>query len=322
MSQVPALPELRSSMLPGHDPSSQSPVLQSAKVTRKPTSSHSGHDTSSRLPAVPQEIVRIKSQKSTPPGRYAVHQDVSDFNHTSCQDIAHQSGKQIAKSTVQTHDKAVRTKTNVTKNASPGHDILLSGKVSKAAGVDRGRDLCPSTQITRATHIPNSSNLHCRVSMSAAPERANRTTLPGPTMDVHTRPTRSTATGTIVPGSVAGNLGIRPVFSQGVPVPGQARDSRKLSTGVQPVSKDQLARPSWLGLVISGSSSPESFGNGAIHSLAHIRAMLTRTVEVVCAQSSLSIPHHVEATLFKGVSLAGRCFMSMRRAFNLLDLRT
>lgn len=322
MPQVPVLSELRSSMLPGHDPSSQSPALQSAKVTKKLTSSPSGHDTSIRLPAVPQEIVRIKYQKSTPPGRFAVHQDVSDFNHTSCQDLAHQSRKQIAKSTVQTHDKAVRPGTNIAKNAPPGHDILLSGKVSKAAGIDQGRDVCPSIQNTRAIHIPNSSNSHWRVSTSAAPERANRTTLPDPSTVVHPRTTGSTAAGKIVPGSVAGSLGIRPAFSRGVTVLGQARDSQKLSTGVRLVSKDQLALPSWLGLVVSGSNSPESFENGPVHSLARIRAMLTHTVGGVCAQSSLSIPHQVEATLLKGVSLAGRCFMSMRRAFNLLDLRT
>jgi hypothetical protein len=368
MLQVP-IPEARYSDSPGHDTSSNSPqTLPTIKVTRKLQSSSSGIESSAGLPvAVPiaKQIVRTKAQKSAPPGH----------------DIIMLSGKPDSKCT-SSQGSVLPSSRNAAKGQSPGHDILLSGKniadvssagherlltqgrVSKNAGSGQPHDPCSSStpRPVHAAGLPGgSSSLRWRVSTSSVgvvcSERTDVKTTSSanhatagvchtPGLDVHrTRSTR-TMERTAVPGTVAGNLGIRHsaslVHSSGIQVPGP--DRRRVSeglakqlailSGLQSVPKDLLVSPARRG-------SPDLVGNGSPDNLEcrpllistkgpvarpvaeSVGCLLSSTAVAFAGawQSSLSLASGVEGMVYKCLSLFGRQIWSAKKRSYLGGLR-
>ncbi|KAJ5520324.1 hypothetical protein N7463_000777 [Penicillium fimorum] len=283
MLQVPILPGSRYSDSPGHDPSFNSPqALPTVKATRKPTSISSGLDQSVVLPSmglpvaapIAKQIIRTKTQKSTPPGH----------------DIVLLSGKSVFKST-SSQDTALLSSRNIVKGGAAGHDIVLSGKtianhsvagheraptqdrISKNAGSGQPHDPCISStpRPAQAAGVSSDrSSLRWRASSSsvglAYSEKTNTkttcsvdhpTTGARHTPSLHVYQTSSTRTTEmpLVPGTVSGNVGMRHsipiVHNSGAQVPGP--DRRRVSeglakqlailSGLQSVPKDLLVSP-------------------------------------------------------------------------------
>ncbi|KAJ5854282.1 hypothetical protein N7534_006825 [Penicillium rubens] len=368
MLQVP-IPEARYSDSPGHNTSSNPPqTLPTITMTRRLPSNSSGIEPSAGLPvAVPiaKQIVRTKAQKSAPPGH----------------DIILLSGKRDSKC-MSSQDSVLPSSRNTAKGQSPGHDILLSGKsiadassagherlltqrrVSKNAGSGQPHDPC-SSSTPRPVHtagLPGgSSSLRWRVSTSSVgavcSERTDVKTTSStnhatagvghtPGLDIHrTRSTR-TMERTAVPGTVAGNLGMRHsaalVHNSGIQVPGP--DHRRVSeglanqlailSGLQSVPRDLLVSPARRG-------SPDLFGNGSLDSLEcrplliSTKGPLARPVAegVSCLlsstavafadawQSSLSLASGIEGMVYKCLSLLGRQVWSAKKRSYLGGLR-
>ncbi|KAJ5816612.1 hypothetical protein N7447_008845 [Penicillium robsamsonii] len=373
MLQVPILPESRYSDSPGHDPSFNSPqALPTIKATRKTTSISSGLDQSVGLPsmglpvAVPlaKQIIRTKTRKSTPPGH----------------DIVLSSGKPVLKST-SSQDTVPPSSRNIVKGGAAGHDIVLSGKtianhsvagheraftqdrIPKNAGSGQSPDPCISSmpRPAQAAGVSSgSSSLRWRVStLSVGPAYSERTNIKTtssvdhPTTGARHTPglrvnqTSSTRTVEIpvVPGAVAGNVGMRHsmplVHNSGIQVPGPDRGgvseglAKQLATlsGLQLVPKDLLVSPIRRG-------SPDLFGNTLPHTF-EVRQLLISGGLIVrpiaesvggllastalafadAWKSSLSLAAGVEGIVHKALSLFGRHLMSAKKGLHMGGLR-
>ncbi|OQE18797.1 hypothetical protein PENFLA_c020G08651 [Penicillium flavigenum] len=369
MLQVP-IPEARYSDSPGHDTLSNSPqTLPTIKVTRKLPSSSSGIEPSAGLPvAVPiaNQIVRTKAQKSAPLGHDIVLlSGKRDSKCMSSQESVLPSSRNTAKGQSSGHDILLSGK-NIADASSAGHERLLTqGRASKNAGSGQPHDPCSSStpRPVHAAGLPGGgSSLRWRVSTSSVgvvcSERtdvkttssANHATAGvGRTPGLNVHRTRSTRTmeRTALPGTVAGNLGMRHsaslVHNSGIQVPGP--DHRRVSeglakqlailSGLQSVPKDLLVSPARRG-------SPDLFGNGSPDNLEcrplliSTKGPLTRPVaeNVGCLlastavafagawQSSLSLASGIEGMVYKCLSLFGRQVWSAKKRSYLGGLRT
>ncbi|CAI7605994.1 unnamed protein product [Penicillium glandicola] len=366
MLQVP-IPEARYSDSPGHVQSFNSPqVLPKIKATRKPTSS-SGIDPSVGLPSmgvhvvvpIAKHITGANTQKSTPPGH----------------DIVLLSGKPASKST-SSQASVLPSNRNTAKGTSAGHDVLLSGKniankssaghervftqerASKNTGSGQPQDPCSSTapRPVHAAGVPSgSSSLRWRVSTSSVgvvySERTNVKTASSanhptsgvrqtPGLDVHrTRSTRTTEM-SVVPGTVAGNLGMRhstslvPNSAIQEPRPVHKRVSEGLAkqlailSGLQSVPKDLLVSPARRG-------SPNLSGNRLLNTLKSQplltsgKSLFVRPVAETVGglisstawQSPLTLAFGFEGVVYKSLSLLGRHIMSAKMGSYLSVLR-
>ncbi|CAG7924595.1 unnamed protein product [Penicillium olsonii] len=135
--QTSVLRDSRYPVSPGQVPSSQLQSLPSVKPIRKSPSSSSGHDTIIQLPTVPQDVVRPKSQKSTPPGRDSMLPGVPSFNNMSPQDMVIKSGKLVAKNAISTLEKTAPPG-RIVSSASAGRDVVQSSMLAKSPS---GRDI-------------------------------------------------------------------------------------------------------------------------------------------------------------------------------------
>ncbi|KAJ5970847.1 uncharacterized protein N7479_000765 [Penicillium vulpinum] len=361
MLQVPNLPESRYSDSPGHAPSSDSPqALPTVKPTRSPTSGSSGIDPSVGLPsvgmpvAVPvaKQVIRTKTQKITPPGHdILLLSGMPVSNRTSSQGIVPQSNKNASKVTTPGHDTVVSGE-NIIPNCSVRHErAFKQGRSSKNTANGQPHDPCSSTtsRPVHAAGLPSgSSGLRWRVSTSAVDVmRSKRTdvktvvpsSVEHPTtgvrhtsaLHVHqTRPTRVVGMST-VPGTVAGNLGMRHspslVRNSAIQVPGPER--RRVSeglakeiailSGLQPVPKNLLVSPARRGSSgLFGNRSPDNLetrallisGQGPlVRPVAESVGRLLSSTALAFAsawQSSLSLASQVEGVVYKSLSLFGR----------------
>lgn len=370
MLQVP-VPEARYSDSPGHETSFNLPqTIPTIKATRQPTSSSSWLDPSTGLPvAVPitKRIIRTKTQKSTPPGHDIILlSGKPDSNSTSSQDSALLSSRNSAKCQAAGHDILLSGK-KIANNSSAGHERLFTQeRMSKNTGSGQPHDPCSSSapRPAHATGLPSgSSSLRWRVSTTSSvgvvcSERtdvkmtssANHPTTGvrhTPGLDVHrTRSTR-TLESSVVPGTVAGNLGMRHstslVRNSGIQVPGP--DHKRVSdglakqlailSGLQSVPKDLLVSPPRRG-------SPDLFGNGSPDNLESRsllisgKGLLVRPVAESVGyllsstalafsgawQSSLSLASGLEGVVYKGLSLFGRHIVSAKKGLYLGGLRS
>ncbi|OQE37195.1 hypothetical protein PENCOP_c010G04939 [Penicillium coprophilum] len=364
---VPILPESHYSDSPGHDPSFSSPqVLPTVKATRKPTSISSGMDPSVGLPPmglpgvvpIAKQIIRTKIQKSTPPGP----------------DIALLSGKPASKST-SNQDLVLLSSRSTAKNETAGHDIVLPGKtiasrssagherastqdrVSNNTGSGQPRDPC-GPSMPRPVHAAGmcsgSSSLRWRVSTSSVgavcSERTNiktKSPVEHPTAGVRHIPGlhvyQSSFKMPMVPGTVAGNVGMRNSMphTPGIQVPGlgQRRVSEGLAkqlailSGLQSVPKELLVSPTRRG-------SPDLFGNTLPHTLEirpllisggiivgpvaeRVGSLLSSTALAFTGawKTSLSLAAGVEGVVYKYLSIFGRHLVSAKKGSYLGGLR-
>ncbi|KAJ5592694.1 hypothetical protein N7537_009598 [Penicillium hordei] len=361
MLQVP-IQEARYSDSPGHDTSfNSSQVLPMIKAIRKPTSSSSGIDPSMGLPvAVPitKQIIRSNTQKSTPPGHDIVLlSGKPDSKNVSCQDIVVPSRRSAAKGQAAGHD-ILLSGTNIANHSSAGHEILYTQeRISKNAASGQPHDTCSSgtPRPVHAAGLPSgSSSLRWRVSTSSvgvvSSERADVKTASSanypttdvchnPGLDVHrTRSTRTTEV-SVVPGTTAGNLGMRHstslVRNSGIQVPGPDNKgvSEKLAkqlailSGLQSVPKELLVSPARRG-------SPNLVGNGLRDNTENWPLLISRKSLLVAPvvesvgrllsstalafagawQSSMSIASGLEGMVCKSLSLFGRHIVSTKKS--------
>ncbi|CAG8280160.1 unnamed protein product [Penicillium salamii] len=122
---------------PGQNPSLQTQSLSSVRPIREASSSSPGHHSLIRPSVTPQDVVKTKFQKSTPPGPDSVHPGVSSFNNMSPQDMVVKSGKLAAKNAISALNRAAPPGRNVT-NASVGHDVVQPGLMTRSPS---GRDI-------------------------------------------------------------------------------------------------------------------------------------------------------------------------------------
>ncbi|KAJ5372404.1 hypothetical protein N7517_004410 [Penicillium concentricum] len=373
MLQVPILPESRYSDSPGHDPSFNSPqALPTVKATRKLTSISSGIDPSVGLPsmglpvAVPisKQVIRTQTQKSTPPGHDIVQSSGKPaFKSTSSQDIVLLSSRNTAKCGAVGHDTVLSGKT-VTSHSSAGHErASTQDRISKNTESGQPHDTCNSS-MPRPVHAAGvssgSSSLRWRVSTSSVgvvySERTNVKTTSSAdhptTRDRHipglhvyqTSSTRTTET-PVVPGTVAGNVGMRHsmplVRNSGLQVPGP--DHKRVSeglakqlailSGLQSVPKDLLVSATRRG-------SPGLFGNTSPHTLEvrplpisggilvrpiaeSVGGLVSSTALAFAGawKSSLSLAAGAEGVVYKCLSLFGRHLVSAKKGLYLGGLR-
>ncbi|CAI7602761.1 unnamed protein product [Penicillium crustosum] len=364
--QVP-IQEARYSDSPGHDTSSSSSqALPTIKAIRKQTTSPSGIDPSMGLPvAVPiaKHITRTNTQKSTPPGHDIILlSGKPGSKNVSSQDAVLPSRRSAAKAQAAGHDILLSGK-NITNNSSAGHEILCTQeRISKNQASGQPHDPC-SSSASRPVHaagVPSgSSSLRWRVSTVGvvSSERVDAKTASStnrPTTGVHhtsdlnVHRTRSLRTMDIpvVPGTAAGNLGMRHstslVRNSGiqVPRPDHRGVSEKLAkqlailSGLQSVPKDLLVSPARRG-------SPDLVGNGLRDNTENRPLLISRecllvqpVVESVGRllsstalafagvwQSSMSLASGLEGMAYKCLSLFGRHIVSTKKSLYLGGLR-
>ncbi|CAG8910055.1 unnamed protein product [Penicillium egyptiacum] len=322
MLQVP-IPEARYSDSPGHDTSFNLPqALPTIKATRKLASSLSRIEPSVGLPVagpIAKQIVRTKIQKSTPSGH----------------DIVSLSGKNIANSSSLGEERQERISRN-TGSGQP-HDPCSSGtpRPVHVAGVPSGSSSLRWRVSTSSVGVVCSEKSDVKTTSSTNHATAGVRRTPG--LDVHrTRPTR-TVERSAVPGTVAGNLGMRHsaslVQNSGIQVPGP--DHRRISeglakqlailSGLQSVPKDLLVSPARRGSPgLSGNGSPDHFecrpllisGKGLLARpvAESVGCLLSNTALAFAGawQSSLSLASGFEGMVYKCLSLFGRHVVSAK----------
>lgn len=357
MLQVP-IQEARYSDSPARETSFvSSQALPTIKAIRKPTSISSGIDPSMGLPVAVPIAKQTNTQKSTPPGHDIVLlSGKPDSKNVSFQDTVLLSRRSAAKGQAAGHDIFVSGK-NIANHSSAGHEILCTQeRILKSAASGQPHDPCSSStpRPVHAAGLPSgSSSLRWRVSTSSvgvvSSERVDVKTTSSanypttgvhhtPGLDVHrTRSTRTTGI-SMVPGTAAGNLGMRHstslVRNSGIQVPGpdhrgvSEKIAKQLATlsGLQSVPKDLLVSPARRG-------SPDLVGNGLRDNIENRPLLISRkgllvppVVESVdrllsstalafagAWQSSMSLASGLEGMVYKCLSVFGRHIVSTRK---------
>ncbi|KGO66412.1 hypothetical protein PITC_067080 [Penicillium italicum] len=326
MLQVPTS-EARYSDSPGHDTSLNSPqAVQTIQPIRKPTPSSSRIDPSMGRPvavSVAKQITRTNDQKSTVPGH----------------DIL-QPGQNIANPTPAGHEK-LYTQERISKNAGNGqpHDTCSSStsRPVHAAGLPSG-----SSSSLRCRLSTLSVDVACseRTDVKATSSANHPTTGVCHTSGLDVRRTRSARTMemSVVPGTVAGNLGMRHSTSHtrnsGIQTPGpdHIRVSEGLAkqlailSGLQSVPKDLLVSPARRGSPgLSGNELPDNLEHrpllisrkGSLVSpvVKSVGCLLSSTALAVAGawHSSLSLASGFEGMVYKCLSLFGRHIVFARK---------
>ncbi|EKV04197.1 hypothetical protein PDIG_90610 [Penicillium digitatum PHI26] len=361
MLQVP-VPEARYLDSPGHGTSFNPPqALQTLKTIRKPPSSSSRVDPSMGLPvAAPsaKQIIKTNTQNSTPQGRDIIQllSGKPDVKSTSSQDsilppngktakgqaAGHgnlQSGQNIANHSSARHEKLYTQESFSKKTGNRQPPVLCSSSTSRpghAAGVPDGSSSLRWCASASSIDVISSerTNVKATSSVNYPPTGVCHTSR----LDVHrTRPPRTMEL-SVVPGTVAGNLGMRFSTSlacnSGIQVPGP--DHRKapeglskqlaILSGLHSVSKDLLVSPARRGL-------PGFFGNELSDTLKNLPLQISRngflapsvvesfgcllssTASAFAGawQSSLSLASGFEAVVYKCLSRFGRHIASAKK---------
>ncbi|CDM32118.1 hypothetical protein DTO013E5_3662 [Penicillium roqueforti] len=355
--QVPTS-ESRYSDSPGHHSFNPAQALPTIKAIRKPTGCTYGVDPSMGLPvAVPttKQNIRTKTQKSTPPGHDIVLLSGKLNSNSNCtlnQDNVLSSSRNAAKGHCAGHDILLSGK-NIPNNSCAGHERLVTQeKISKSTASGQPHNTCSSNS-PRPAHAAGvssgSSSLRWCVSTSpvgvAWSERtvktssANHSTAcDGRTPGLDVQRTRSTPTmaRSMVPGTVAGSLGMRHstlLRNSGTQLPGSDhRASEGLAwqiskmSGLLPVPNDLPVSPSRRGSSgLSGTGRPLISGDSLrVRSAAErTRRLLTSTALAFSGawQSSLSLASGVEGVVYKALSLFARHVVSAKKGLYLGGLR-
>ncbi|KAJ5780767.1 hypothetical protein N7457_005927 [Penicillium paradoxum] len=315
MLQVPILPVARYSSSPGHDPSIDSPqALPATKAIRKPANRSSGPNPSMETPAglplavpIPGDIIKTQVQKSTPPGHHTVFSTGKTPKNVP--------GEQPHDPCLSTALQSVRTSRKPVGSASLRWRISTSSSLSFVPS--EGTDL-----------IPKCSTNHPITGV-------------GCTSGLDVRWTRSTRTvdNSVLPGTVAGNLGIcysrTATRNSTAPAPGQ--DHKKNSglsgqlamlSGQEFVQKHLLVSPSRRGSpTFSGTESSVTRAQSTavlVQSVAEsVGGLVSRTASAVVNvwQSSLALTSGSEDVISKCLSLLGRNLMSAKKGLYLGGLR-